>query len=435
MKKALTILLVLAIVFSLAATATAFADNDVVEINIWHMEEVDSRVQQFNMVADKFNALHDDIKVTFTVTSWDDAYSKVPAAIMAGNGPDVLQSLPDYGKVIYDLGVLADVTDMVNELNEEYQFFDSAVATYTYDGKVYAVPVYDMAQVFWYRKDIFDIAGLSAPKTWDEVVACAKALTDKDNGKYGIALPASLTMATDQVVYSVMASCGAADVVGEDNVVTFDNPGTVKAFEYYKELLDCAPVDCDTYTWGEPQALFNEGTTAMAIEKGQYLSNFEADSGVAAENLGCSLLPVMDDSCTSTAIHYVNSFMVLTADEAKQAAILEFFKFLLSEDGYGDFLNAEPGLFLPVTATGSTYESWTSNEVLAKYPEQVQTLCDSAATGALFGFTNGICDKIGAISGPNLIAQSLQQMTVNGKTPAEAVAWGQKAMEDAIDEY
>ena len=61
MKKTLAILLTLAIVLSIVAGATAFADGDVVEINIWHMEEVDSRVQQFNMVADKFNALHDDI--------------------------------------------------------------------------------------------------------------------------------------------------------------------------------------------------------------------------------------------------------------------------------------------------------------------------------------------------------------------------------------
>ena len=433
MKKLVAILLALATLASLAVTA--FADDGVTEISIWHMEEVDSRVQQFNMIAEKFNAAHSDIKVTFTVTSWDDAYSKVPAAIMAGNGPDMLQSLPDYGKVIYDLGVLADVTDMVAELNEEYGFFDSAVETYTYDGRVYAVPAYDMAQVLWYRKDLFAAAGLEAPKTWDDVVACAKALTDKDNGKYGIALPASLSMATDQVVYSIMASCGGADVVDEDDNVTFDNPGTVKAFEYYQELLKYAPVDCDTYTWGEPQALFNEGTVAMAIEKGQYLSPFETDSGVSAENLGCVLMPVLDDSCTSTAIHYVNSFMVLAQDEQKQAAILEFLKFLLSEEAYGDFLNAEPGLFLPVTETGATYESWTSNEVLTRYPEQVATLCESAANGALFGFTNGVCDKIGAISGPYLIAQSLQQMTVNSLSPADAVAWGQAAMEEAIEEY
>lgn len=433
MKKLVAILLALATLASLAVTA--FADDGVTEISIWHMEEVDSRVQQFNMIADKFNTAHSDIKVTFTVTSWDDAYSKVPAAIMAGNGPDMLQSLPDYGKVIYDLGVLADVTDMVAELDEAYGFFDSAVETYTYDGRVYAVPAYDMAQVLWYRKDLFAAAGLEAPKTWDDVVACAKALTDKENGKYGIALPASLSMATDQVVYSIMASCGGAGVVDEDDNVTFDNPGTVKAFEYYQELLKYAPVDCDTYTWGEPQALFNEGTVAMAIEKGQYLSPFETDSGVSAENLGCVLMPVLDDSCTSTAIHYVNSFMVLAQDEQKQAAILEFLKFLLSEEAYGDFLNAEPGLFLPVTETGATYESWTSNEVLTRYPEQVATLCESAANGALFGFTNGVCDKIGAISGPYLIAQSLQQMTVNGLSPADAVAWGQAAMEEAIEEY
>ncbi len=104
----------------------------------------------------------------------------------------------------------------------------------------------------------------------------------------------------------------------------------------------------------------------------------------------------------------------------------KFFEYLLSEEAYGDFLNAEPGLFLPVTETGAEYDSWRSNEVLSTYSEQVQTLLEASSTGALFGFTDGVCSDIGSITGSNLIAQTLQQMTVNGLSAEEAAEWGQK---------
>lgn len=408
--------------------------NEKVQLTLWHMEETDTRVQAFQEVIDKFNESQSDIEVSVAVQSWDDAYTKVPSAIQAGNGPDILQAIPDFCTVIYDMGVVQDISDIVDELDEKYSFHESALSPYVYEDGTYAVPVFGMAQVLWYRQDMFDAAGLTPPTTFDELIQCAEALTDKEAGQYGIALPESLSMATDQVPYSLIASAGGKDVINADNEVTFDNEGTVAALELYQKLLEYAPSDCDTYTWGEPQALLNQGKIAMAIEKGQYLSTFESESGVAAENLQCVPIPVLDESCTSTSIYYSNGFMLLSDDEQKREAAKTFFDFMLSEEAYGDFLNAEPGLFLPVTEAGGEYSTWRDNEILQKYPEQVDTLLASASTGELFGFTDGICSKIGSITGPNLIAQTLQQITVNGQTPEEAAAWGQTAMEEAVAE-
>lgn len=411
------------------------AENDKegkVELKLWHMEETDTRVQAFQKVIDKFNESQSEVEVSVAVQSWDDAYTKVPSAIQAGNGPDILQSIPDFCSVIYDMGVVQDISEIKEKLDEKYTFYESSLTPYVYEDGVYAIPVFGMAQVLWYRQDIFDEAGLTPPKTFEELVKCAEALTDKENGKYGIALPASLSMATDQVLYSLIASAGGKDVVNSENEVTFENEGTIAALELYKELLKYAPTDCDTYAWGEPQALLNQGKVAMAIEKGQYLSTFESESGTSAENLQCVPIPVLNDTCVSTSIYYSNGFMLLSEDEAKKEAAEKFFDFMLSEAAYGDFLNAEPGLFLPVTEAGGSYDSWLDNEILKKYPDQVNVLLESASTGELFGFTDGICGKIGSITGPNLIAQTLQQITVNGKSAEEAAAWGQGAMEEAV---
>lgn len=54
----------------------------------------------------------------------------------------------------------------------------------TYNGHLYRVPGYSGCVVFFYRKDLFDKAGLEPPTTWDQVVKVGKALTK--GSVYGI---------------------------------------------------------------------------------------------------------------------------------------------------------------------------------------------------------------------------------------------------------
>jgi len=403
--------------------------GDVVEIVMWHMEEPPNRVQRFQEIADAFNAANPDIRVIPQVQSWGDAYTRFPAAIQAGRGPDLLFTIPDYTTLINSLGVTQPVDDIVADLDAKHKFLEAALTPYQYDGHTWAVPLYGMVQVLWYRKDILDEAGIEPPKNWDDLKAAVETLTTKD--RYGIALPASKSLATDQVIYTFMITSGAKDIIDENNNVTFNNEKTVRAYQMYADLLKFSPPDSNTYQWGEPQAQFNAGKAAMAIEKGQYLSVFEEESGRPASDLGVIPMPVADGG-EEGSIYYSNGVMVLTDDPAKKEAIKKFLDYLLEPETYGKFLNAEPGLFLPVTETGSNADSFWNDPVIQKYKSQVDVLLEASAKGQLFGFTKGVSQKIGQISGPNYLSQVLEQITVNGMSPADAVAWGQQQMENAV---
>ncbi len=56
----------------------------------------------------------------------------------------------------------------------------------TYNGHTYRLPANFGTVMFYYRKDLFDKAGLSVPTTWDEVISAGQKLTK--NGVYGIGL-------------------------------------------------------------------------------------------------------------------------------------------------------------------------------------------------------------------------------------------------------
>ena len=108
-----------------------------------------------------------------------------------------------------------------------------------------------------------------------------------------------------------------------------------------------------------------------------------------------------------------------------------FISFLLEPENYGRFLNMEPGLFFPVTADGATAESLWSDPMVQKYKSQIETIITNSSNGKLFGFTSGrVFPAIAAISGQNVLAETLQSVVVNGMAPADAVAAGQARMQE-----
>ena len=399
------------------------------EITLWHMEQPPHRVQRVQELIDAFNQANPDIVVKQEPQSWGEIYAKAPAAIAAGNAPDILFVIPDFTTVIRKVDDLASVEDFVKELDAKHHFVPATVQPYTYDGGIWAVPLYNMALSLWYRNSDFAAAGLTPPTNWSEWKAASAALS-KD-GVCGLGLPANKQLYTDQTVYAIMTNGGASEIFNKDGTLRFDNPETVASYAYYKDLYQYAAPDAANWTWGEAEACFNSKSCGMVLQF-TVISSYDAQGGGDAADLGVAAVPHADDQSGSNTISYSNAAMILAKDEAKREAAKKFLAYLLEPENYGRFLNMEPGLFLPVTEDGAKAESFWSDPVAVKYKSQIETMIANAQTGKLFGFTDGnVFPSIGAISAQNLIAETLQKIVIDGETPEAAVAAGQERMEEA----
>ena len=402
-----------------------------VQLTLWHQEQPPNRVKQFQKVIDAFNKSQKDIQVRQQVQNWEDAYQKTTSAIQAGTPPDIQFTIPDFTVAIKQTGAVQPVEDIVDEIGSSHTFLGNAVRPYEYEDHTWAVPLFGMIQMLWYRKDMYEAAGLdpnSPPKDWDELRQYSEQLTSGD--KYGMGITSSKHLYTDQEFYTFMITNGGQELFAEDGSVAFDTPNNVETVAYYTDLSEFSPPGSNSWTWAEPQAAFNNGTLAMAIEKGQFLSPFEEASGRPPEDLGVAPVP-WPPSGERGSIYYSNGAMLLSQEEEKKAAAKEFLKFVFDPKNYADLLLGEPGLFLPVTEDGDS-PAWKDSEVLAKYPEAVNLMVEQSKHGYLFGFTGDqIPEGIGQISAENLLSQVVQKAIVEGESPDAAVAWGQKEMETA----
>jgi multiple sugar transport system substrate-binding protein len=422
MRKTLKTLLAASIAF---VPLPVFAQT---EVTLWHMEQPPHRVARIQELIDEFNAANPDIVVKQEPQNWGEIYAKAPAAAAAGAGPDMLFAIPDFAPILKGIGALQPVDDFVAELDAKHDFVDSAVEAYSYDGGVWAVPLYNMTMHLWYRPSVLEEAGIAVPTTWEEWRAAAEALT-KD-GQYGMGLPANKQLYTDQTVYSVMLNGGASEIYNEDGTLRFDNPETVAAYEFYNSMMPFSPPDAPSWTWGEAEACFASRACAMIMQF-TVISTYDTQAEGDPADLGVAAIPVKTAGDAPGTIAYANAVLFLSQDEAKREASQKFISFLLEPENYGRFLNMEPGLFFPVTADGATAESLWSDPMVQKYKSQIETIIANSANGKLFGFTSGrVFPAIAAISGQNVLAETLQNIVVNGTAPAEAVAAGQARMQE-----
>ncbi len=81
----------------------------------------------------------------------------------------------------------------LNDLGDDYDYADlipTVVKGLSYDDKLYAVPFYAESSFTFYRKDLFDQAGITMPDkpTYDQIAEYAAKLTDRSKELYGLCL-------------------------------------------------------------------------------------------------------------------------------------------------------------------------------------------------------------------------------------------------------
>lgn len=109
----------------------------------------------------------------------------------------------------------------------------------SYDGKVYAVPFFQVATALYYRRDFFREAGLNPdrpPKTWDELYECAQKLTNAQVGRYGFALSSPPGYQWSNFLYAAGGESVQQDASGNWKAA-INTPEAGKALEFFRRLV------------------------------------------------------------------------------------------------------------------------------------------------------------------------------------------------------
>jgi N,N'-diacetylchitobiose transport system substrate-binding protein len=130
-----------------------------------------------------------DVKVEYQ--QWNNHLTKLDSTLAGADVPDVIElGNTEATKYVFS-GAFADISKQKSKFDNSATWLTGLSAPCEDEAKLYCAPYYAGARVLFYRKDLFDAAGLQAPKTQDEMLAAADKLqqTSKDPKFYSIYAP------------------------------------------------------------------------------------------------------------------------------------------------------------------------------------------------------------------------------------------------------
>jgi multiple sugar transport system substrate-binding protein len=156
-------------------------------------------------------------------------------------------------------------------------------------GKPYIVPLVTEWQVLYYRKDLFQQAGIQVPTNFTELEAAAQALNV--NGVAGFGSRGAGAAAVTQLS-SYVYNYGGKYL--DKNVAVFDKPEAVGAIQYYGRLLGSyGPQGVTSMSWEALMPVFQAGRLAMWTDASVFYGQIvdPTKTQIPAENVGIAKFP------------------------------------------------------------------------------------------------------------------------------------------------
>lgn len=155
-------------------------------VKVWAMGIEGETLMAF---ADAFTNQNPDISVRVQALPWSAAHEKLLTAFAADDLPDIMALGNTWVPEFHALGALEPLnTRLVSSSLMADHWFDAVLRSVTLDDQVLGVPWYVDTRLLFYRRDLLQKAGFSAPaQTWAEWDKQLAALSG--DGRYGLLMP------------------------------------------------------------------------------------------------------------------------------------------------------------------------------------------------------------------------------------------------------
>lgn len=145
------------------------------KLRVWFMKDsVSDQAQKW--LTDEFANRFPGSSLVIEQQDWDGIVPKLQTALASAEStPDLIELGNTQAPTFCAVGALADLTDMKDQLGGK-DLTQSLVDLGSFNGKMFAAPFYAGSRIFIYRKDFFEQAGITVPKTLDELTQAAAKL-------------------------------------------------------------------------------------------------------------------------------------------------------------------------------------------------------------------------------------------------------------------
>ena len=366
---------------------------------------------------------------------------KMSAAVRAGNPPDIAYTSQVSIPQMHVLGLLEDVTDVVEEAKRRYGDFLPGLPADSQaylDGAWRAIPFLANTTGSFIRGDKLAEAGIGPEslKTLDDIREAALAISDPDNDFWGWGITPNQGGDGFSFLTLVMNNFGGSFTDESGQVVTFDSPETLAAMEWIAETYDrdgkygpMLPPGIESWTDASNNEAFLAGNTGYTRNAFSVYASAKREDNPVFDDILILPAPATNDG-RSRDVTDVGGWLTIFKGAPNAALAKELALELLGAEVFDPIARASGGLFLPA------YQDLWTDDLLAVDPNFPALREQFQSTSEIPNYywpaqPNAAIDAIRAQGTLEQVAANI----VSGRmTPAEAVADGHRKMVDIFEQ-
>ena len=349
-------------------------------------------------VLERFNETHPDIGVKIVEYEPTDLVQQLSLAITAGVGaPDVALLESSALAQMVDFGGLADLTEQVAPYRDNINTFKWAQADL--DGSTYAMPWDSGPVVLYYRRDVFEAAGLPSDPaavselvaTWDGYLETCQTIKAAGNDCF------SQNKANNSARFHEMMLWQQGLGYYEGDEITVDSEQNVATLETLGKFWDAGLLS-DQLEWtdGWYSSLASTDKPVATLMIASWMGTFLKDwIAPGTEGLwGVALMPALDPDSPRAANDGGSNF-VIPAQSSNQEAAWAFIEFVLGDRenqidifAVSDFLpSLETTYDAPIFREADPF--FADQEVRQTYIDVARQIPDANIYGPNYGLMRG----------------------------------------------
>ena len=290
-------------------------------------------------VMEDYMALYPNVTLNPVECSMNDLYTTLITQATAGTLPDIFTMSEAYSANCLEMGMAVD--NLPELLGEDYMnsLMPAAVENATIDGTLVYMPWQNNITAMVYRKDLFEEKGIEIPKTWDEFLEAAKALTEDTDGdgtidRYGCVFAGQRNDSAESRFQTFALTYGC-DLVTDNGDGTYTSGFGTEEFKNAMESFIDLAVNAGVAPAGFVETGYSEAYTMIASgEACMFFSPSNVLGGIYTANpdmrgkMGSFPMPVAEGVDPVTSFSSVGMTISSTCENPEVAA--DFLKYMTS---------------------------------------------------------------------------------------------------------
>ena len=405
---------------ALAVTA-AFATSGMAQERVVHLmsDEIAPESQAFyRAAAEDFMEANPGVRIDLDFQgNMDEALA---VRVAAGEPPEIASMQLERLLTYADLGLL----EPAGWWFEKYGDDVVPLASIPYKGVHWDIPYALTSEMWWYRKDVLDEAGIAPPQTWEDFLSAAEQLNDPENNFYGIAIAAGPGEWTAWH-YEVLLWQNGGFVFDTELNPIVDSPESIEALNFLKQLHQYSPPESSTWEWWDSIDAFTAELVAISMYGGRLLVHTARDNPPLTEHTRVLHQPMgkMRAGPLSRKSHAIMS-QAPNKDLGK-----EFLDFMMQPEYLLPFLRTVPVHLTPPLVSYRDSPLYMDDPLIQSHLEDMAIVYDAVAYGRSLGWESPDHAPnyyAGALNASNILPQMIQMVLLQDVPAEEAAAWGKE---------